>query len=346
MSTVHILHASVDGIGLDAQSQSSPSKEAASHIVDLELPRDTQQSARPKVTLLYHIDSSPERAAEARHCIAPPVACSIAQLQITIYDCGFLSLLGNCCIFKTSNLNSSHFHPTGPMLPTLSFTEKPFSWAISHKEEANHRVSSATAFMLPAMSSSSMTLTPAAMVSLNATVNLNGAKRRRDSNAEQRPSSSGPRKISSILSIVHVLWTLLLTLILLGTVANITPAVQDLARKVDSLAVAVDVDFREGTWRPEDSSGIGRDHTFEDEMSSIIYDRESSDTATRRFFSTNQASSLPSNSDKAAAAAGKELSHETTSFLQLLRAISANFTRHVAAGFVWPFQLLARLAGA
>lgn len=313
-STVHILHASVDGIALNAQAGKSP-KQGTSHIIDLELPSGTRRDAQLKALLIYHVDASPAAGEDARHCIVPPVASSIALLRITVYNCAssldhdLLSILRKLTLI------------TGSSTPLLSFAEEPFHWAISQDESAQ-QISKATVFMLPAMSSTFMTLAPAVPVSLD--VSSNGPKRRREHNGNAATLQRSRGSALGILSVTHLLWTLLLSLALLGTVANLEPAVSSLSRKVDSLAVAVDVDFREGTWRPGDSS------------SDRVVDVDDDD---------DLGSWLPSSSVPERTFENKQLSKETTSFAQVLRLISVKFTKQVAAGLSWPVRLLIRLFG-
>lgn len=213
---------------------------------------------------------------------------------------------------------------TGSSTPLLSFAEEPFHWAISQNESA-HQISKATVFMLPAMSTTFMTIPSVAPVSLD--VSSIGPKRRREREGSAATLQRSRGSALGVLSVTHLLWTLLLSLALLGTVANLEPAVSSLSRKVETLAVALDVDFREGTWRPEDSSS---DHVVDvdddDDLGSWLPPSDASSVPERTF-------------------ENKQLSKDTTSFAQALHLISVKFMKQFAAGFSWPVRLLIRLFG-
>lgn len=302
-SEVQILYASLNGLSIHVAEESSSAPGTHSRIVDLQLPDVLRKTSKVDVYLLYTLRSP----WLAPLCVFPAVASSVAELDVSV----------------------RHSAPE-TMTTSFSFANSPLV-CMGQEEDMPQAAKQMRAYMLPAMTNAMLIFdNKPAQASVcpdgalqHIPLAIDGGLLRRRSPLS--PKRRGWRRAASRLAtLLHVACTALLAFMLIGTLVTMEPQLGGLSRKVNSLAIALDVDFSEGSWKPE------QDSTPVDVYNSIPHAVQWRDAAVGRGERV-EASHRPQEPH--------ELSVDTTSFALVLQSLSLGLTRTVT----WPLRLLVAL---
>lgn len=296
---LQILYASVNGSCVQIGENSNGTTETeSSRIIDIRLPDSLKNAATVQVFLLY-VRVTREFGSL---CIFPAVASSIAELKATFY-------------YDTFHCQDS----------TFTFSNQPMNLSV-YTDQSEKKV--IVAHMLPSMTSAMASLAPRITTPIAITTEKRGPLRR----TEKESKKVWQRRPTLIQSagLFHIICTILLAIVLIGTIFNIEPLFESLSRKVDSLAMALDVDFSEGTWKPDASDN---QQVYVDDKRDAIITSDSIFHEKNTNFDVSQEPNLPQIqiSDEP-----HELSTDSRSFALLLESLSSSLTRSIS----WPFRLM------
>lgn len=299
---LQILYASVNGlyIQIGEISHSGTTQSESSRIVDIRLPDSLKDAIRVEAFLLY----TRVTKASGTLCIFPAVASSIAELKVAFYYSAF-----DC------------------EDPTVTFSNAPVNSSFCTEPNQKKEI---LAHMLPSMTSMRASLTTRMITPIAITTSAQAPLRR-----TAKKSSKSWRRLTLVqsASIFHLFCTILLALALVGTILAFEPVVESLSRKVDSLAMALDVDFSEGTWKPDASAS---QQVYIDKRDAIL----SSDPISHKDKTVFVARDISEKTEflhaQTITKEPHELSTDTRSFALLLETLSSNLTRSIS----WPFRLL------
>lgn len=283
---IEILYAGINGLCADVKQDTEQVRTGSSRMIDLKLPSMLREASKIDVLLIFTQESD----SSSSFCAMPSVASSIAELTISI-NCQSLLLL----------------------VPKLHLALSPLQL---HHQDQSEGSMQAKALMVPSMTNVSFTLIKKASAPLAIIPAADGPLRR---------SSSGVSiKRGSRWSLLHLLLTLALALSI-GIVWQQIEPIQSLESKVDSLALALNVDFSDGSWTPGAAPSKEQLHQYLDPAS-----QEADIPISERTASPH---SIRISGDP------HELSIESRSFVQILSSIPTKAGRAIS----WPLRLLYKL---
>ncbi|UZJ52697.1 hypothetical protein CBS101457_002017 [Exobasidium rhododendri] len=302
---MQIIYASINGLCLQINDENEATKSDYSRIIDIQLPDAFKEESKVEFHLLYTIRSS---VGLETICAFPPVASSIANMHIKVY--GYSS-------FTTKS-------------PTFTFANQPLSLSLLDAQRGSGEL---RAFMVPSMTQLMADFVEETKAQVHISIAAGSPIRKA---ALPSKKSSERRMLGVYMSLFHLLCTTLLTVALISTLIGLEPTIDTLVHKVETLAMALDVNFTDGSWSSEEvklsTTVDALELKYFQQLPEDEEKRVAKGVGTQQAVKPMQQRMLPQKTMN-------ELSVTTAPFTDLLHSISFSFTQTVS----WPVRLMLRI---